>query len=51
VRDVNLEGVNAEVACWAEWADLDWKIEETWAEMDNRNKYFEYLAADLTKFK
>jgi hypothetical protein len=53
VRDVNLEGANAEVACWAGWADLDWKREETWAEMDkpNRNKYFEYLAADLTKFK
>jgi hypothetical protein len=52
-RDVNLEGANAEVACWAGWADLGWKREETWAKMDkpNRNKYFDYLAADLTKFK
>jgi hypothetical protein len=41
------------MACWDEWADLDWKREETWAEMDkpNRNKYFEYLVADLTEFK
>jgi hypothetical protein len=33
--------------------DLDWKREETWAEMGkpNRNKYLEYLAADLTEFK
>jgi hypothetical protein len=33
--------------------DLDWKREETWAEMckPNRNKYLEYLAADLTEFK
>jgi hypothetical protein len=52
-RDVNLEDANAEVACWAGWADFGWKREETWVEMDkpNRNKYFEYLAVDLTKFK
>jgi hypothetical protein len=52
-EDVNIFGARAELACWAEWADLDWKREETWAKMDkpDMNKYFEYLPADLNEFK